>query len=58
MRGFGHIKARNVKKAKAREAELLAVLRGTERKARTEWSSVRYPDAVSPARPDRPGAPG
>jgi indolepyruvate ferredoxin oxidoreductase len=34
MRGFGHIKARNVEKAKAHEAELLAVLRGTERRAR------------------------
>ncbi|HEY2184996.1 MAG TPA: indolepyruvate ferredoxin oxidoreductase family protein [Xanthobacteraceae bacterium] len=34
MRGFGHIKARNVEKAKAREAELLAVLRGTGRNAR------------------------
>jgi hypothetical protein len=27
MRGFGHIKARNVEKAKAREAELLARFR-------------------------------
>jgi hypothetical protein len=30
MRGFGHIKARNVESAKACEAELLALLRGKD----------------------------
>ena len=30
MRGFGHIKTRNVEKAKAREADLLALWRGTD----------------------------
>ena len=30
MRGFGHIKLRNVEKAKAREAELLALLRNKD----------------------------
>jgi indolepyruvate ferredoxin oxidoreductase len=33
MRGFGHIKARNVEKAKAREAQLLALLRDARRPA-------------------------
>jgi hypothetical protein len=30
MRGFGHIKARNVESAKACEAELLALLRNKD----------------------------
>jgi len=33
MRGFGHIKARNVESAKACEAELLALLRGSDTQA-------------------------
>jgi indolepyruvate ferredoxin oxidoreductase len=33
MRGFGHIKARNVEKAKTREAELLARFRESGRAA-------------------------
>jgi indolepyruvate ferredoxin oxidoreductase len=33
IRGFGHIKARNVEKAKSRAAALLALLRGADRAA-------------------------
>ena len=33
IRGFGHVKERNLKKTKAREAELLALLRQPRAKA-------------------------